>query len=107
MKIKKGDTVQVLTGKDRGCAARSSSPTPRTIGCSSRAPTGSRSTPSRQQTARGSQTGGIVETEAPIHVSNVGFVHPKTGKPGRLGYRIDDEGKKVRVCRSGGNEVDV
>jgi large subunit ribosomal protein L24 len=46
-------------------------------------------------------------TEAPIHVSNVGIIHPKTGKPGRVGYRFNDEGKKVRVVRSGGDEVDL
>jgi large subunit ribosomal protein L24 len=107
MKIKRGDTVQVLTGKDRGLRGKVLVAFPKDDLVLVEGANRVKKHTKQGQSARGSQTGGIVETEAPIHVSNVGYVHPKTGKPGRLGYRIDDDGKKVRVCRSGGNEVDV
>ena len=54
------------------------------------------------QSARGSQTGGIIETEASDPRQQRGVIDPKTGKPGRLGYRVNEDGKKVRVVRSGG-----
>ena len=108
MKIKKGDTVQVLTGKDRGLRGKVIVAYPEDR---PRARRGCQPDQEAHQaaadSARGSQTGGIVVTEAPVHVSNVAYIHPKTGKPGRLGYRFDDDGNKVRVCRSGGDEVDV
>jgi large subunit ribosomal protein L24 len=107
MKIKKGDTVQVLSGKDRGLRGKVIVAYPDSDRVIVEGANRVKKHTKQQQTARGSQTGGIVETEAPIHVSNVGFIHPETGKPGRLGYRIDEEGNKVRVVRSGGSEVDV
>ena len=107
MKIKKGDTVQVLTGKDRGLRGKVIVAFPREDRVLVEGANRIKKHTKQQTSQRGSQSGGIVVTEAPIHVSNVGFVHPKTNKPGRLGYRVDDEGNKVRVCRSAGQEVDV
>jgi large subunit ribosomal protein L24 len=107
MKIKKGDTVQVLTGKDRGLRGKVIVAYPSDDRLLVEGANRIKKHTKQQTSARGSQTGGIVETEAPVHVSNVAFIHPKTGKPGRLGYRFDADGKKVRVCRSGGVEVDV
>ena len=107
MKIKKGDTVQVLTGKDRGLRGKVLVAYPKADRVLVEGANRVKKHTKQGQSARGSQTGGIVETEAPIHISNVAFIHPKTGKPGRVGYRIDDEGNKVRVVRSGGEEVDV
>ncbi len=107
MKIKKGDTVQVLTGKDRGLRGKVLVAYPKQERVLVEGANRVKKHTKQGQSARGSQTGGIIDTEAPIHVSNVAFVHPKTGKPGRLGYRVDADGNKVRVCRSGGEEVDV
>ena len=107
MKIKKGDTVQVLTGKDRGLRGKVIVAYPKDDRVLVEGANRIKKHTKQAQSARGSQTGGIIETEASIHVSNVAFIHPKTGKPGRLGYRVNDEGKKVRVVRSAGNEVDV
>ena len=107
MKIKKGDTVRVVTGKDRGLEGKVIRAFPEAnkvlVEGANRVTRHTKVT----QSARGSQSGGIVTQEAPIHVSNVGLVHPKTGKPGRVGSRLDADGKKVRVLRSGGEEVDV
>ena len=55
-------------------------------------------------TQRGAKTGGIVTQEAPIHVSNV-MVVDTDGKPTRVGYRIDDNGQKVRVARRSGKDL--
>ena len=107
MKIKKGDTVQVLTGKDRGLRGKVLVAYPNEERVLVEGANRIKKHTKQTTSARGSQTGGIVVTEAPVHVSNVAFIHPKTGKPGRLGYRINDDGTKVRVCRSGGNEVEV
>ena len=49
--------------------------------------------------------GGIIKIEAPIHVSNLALVDPKTGKPTRVGYRIDGDGKKVRIAKKSGEEI--
>src|SRR5664280_2343423 len=107
MKIKKGDTVQVLTGKDRGLRGKVLVAYPTDERVLVEGANRIKKHTKQATSARGSQTGGIVETEASVHVSNVAFIHPKTGKPGRLGYRYEADGTKVRVCRSGGNEVDV
>ncbi len=107
MKIKKGDTVQVLSGKDRGLKGKVIQSYPDQERVLVEGANRIKKHTKQTTSARGSESGGIIETEAPIHVSNVAIVHPKTGKPGRIGYRIDAEGKKVRVLRSGGEEVDV
>jgi large subunit ribosomal protein L24 len=59
------------------------------------------------QTDRGSKTGGIITTEAPIHVSNVQLVVEKDGKKvvTRVGYRFDDEGNKIRVAKRTGEDI--
>jgi large subunit ribosomal protein L24 len=56
------------------------------------------------QTQRGAQSGGIVTQEAPIHVSNV-MVVDSDGKPTRVGYRIGEDGKKVRISRRNGKDI--
>jgi large subunit ribosomal protein L24 len=48
----------------------------------------------------------VIEREAPLHISNVQLVCPACGKPSRVGYRINDDGNKVRVCRACGKDVD-
>ena len=57
------------------------------------------------QTASGQQSGGVIEREGPIHVSNVMPVDPKSGKPTRVGIEIED-GKRLRVAKRGGARLD-
>jgi large subunit ribosomal protein L24 len=57
------------------------------------------------QGRRGAKEGGIVTQEAPIHVSNVQIVDPDTKKPARVGYRLDENDKKVRVSRASGKDI--
>ena len=103
MNIKKGDTVRVLSGKDKGKEGQVV-----------------RSIPSKQRVVvekvnmvkkamrptQQNPQGGIISMEAPIHVSNVMLVCPSCGKPVRTGKRINDEGKKVRVCKKCGKDID-
>jgi len=106
MKIKKGDHVQVIAGKDKG-----------------REGTVILAYPDRQkvlvqgvnmirkntkvdyQGRRGAKEGGIVNQEALIHVSNVQVIDPETKKPARVGYRITQDNTKVRVTRPGGKDI--
>ncbi len=103
MKIKKGDLVQVITGKDKGKQGKVIAAYPRS------GPRPRRGRQPRQEAHQGRprppavrKTGGIVTTEAPIHVSNVQLVVEKDGKKvvTRVGYRFDDEGNKIRVCQA-------
>ncbi len=57
------------------------------------------------QGRRGAKEGGIVTQEAPIHVSNVRLIDPDTKKPTRVGYRMDENDKKVRVSRASGKDI--
>jgi large subunit ribosomal protein L24 len=105
MKIKKGDRVIVIAGKDKGRegTVRVADPeTQRVIveGVSMI----KKNTKVNYQGRRGAKEGGIVHQEAFIHVSNVALVDPETKKPARAGYRLDDE-KKVRVARPSGKDV--
>jgi large subunit ribosomal protein L24 len=106
MKIKKGDHVVVIAGKDRG-----------------REGTVILADPGRQkvlvqgvnmikknkkvdyQGRRGAKEGGIMHTEALIHVSNVQVIDPETKKPTRVGYKRGDGDRKVRVTRASGKEI--
>jgi large subunit ribosomal protein L24 len=105
MKIKKGDTVRVVTGKDRGLQGKVIRAFPAEnkviVEGANRVTRHTKIT----QSARGSQTGGIVTQEAPIHVSNVMIVDPKDGKPTRVGYKINEDGTKVRISRRTGAEL--
>ena len=60
----------------------------------------------RHQKARMGDPGGIVDKEATIHISNVAHVDPSSGKPTRIGYKVLDGGKKVRVARRSGEVID-
>ncbi|CAN5716722.1 MAG: 50S ribosomal protein L24 [Thermoleophilaceae bacterium] len=108
LRIKRDDTVKVITGKDRGKTGRVL-----------------RVDPSRQRvfveglnmrkrherpqqvpgTQRGSEVGGVVESEGPIHVSNVMLLDPSSGEPTRVGVRREG-GRRVRVARRSGEKID-
>jgi len=105
MKIKKGDHVVVIAGKDRGregTVILADPGTQRVIvqGVSMI----KKNTKVNYQGRRGAKEGGIVHQEAPIHVSNVALIDPETKKPARAGYRFDGA-KKVRVSRPSGKDI--
>jgi large subunit ribosomal protein L24 len=102
--VKKGDTVQVVAGKDKGLTGKVIQADPATDRVLVEGANRIKKHTKVTQSARGSQQGGIVTQEAPIHVSNVQVVCPSCGKPSRIGHRRsepDDNGKthSVRVCR--------
>jgi large subunit ribosomal protein L24 len=104
MKIKKGDTVLVINGKDKGAKGKviASYPDKQRVLVEgvNRIKKHTRIT----STQRGAQQGGIVTQEASIHVSNV-MVIDHDGKPARVGYRKDDDGRNVRVSRRNGKDL--
>jgi large subunit ribosomal protein L24 len=104
MKVKKGDTVVVIAGKDKGARGKVIMAYPATnrilVEGVNRIKKHTRIT----QTQRGAQSGGIVTQEASIHVSNV-MVVDSDGKPTRVGYRTNDEGKRVRISRRNGKDI--
>lgn len=105
MKIQKGDTVIVLTGKDRGKEGKVLRAFPKTgevlvedVNIVTR---------HQKSKQRGSQ-GQIVQKPMPLPIANVGIKDPKTGKPGRIGYATEGEGektKKVRIVRPSGEKI--
>jgi large subunit ribosomal protein L24 len=107
MKIKKGDLVQVITGKDKGKQGKVIQAFPKEQRVLVEGVNRIKKHTKVGQTARGAQTGGIVTTEAPIHVSNVQLVVEKDGKKvaTRVGYRFDDEGNKIRVAKRTGEDI--
>jgi large subunit ribosomal protein L24 len=105
MKIKKGDRVVVIAGRDRGregTVILADPATQRVLvqGVSMI----KKNTKVNYQGRRGAKEGGIVTQEAMIHVSNVALIDPETKKPARAGYRLDGE-NKVRVTRPGGKDI--
>ena len=104
MKVKKGDTVVVLAGKDKGAKGRVIAAYPKLqkvlVEGVGRVKKHTRISTSQ----RGAQQGGIVTQEAPIHVSNV-MVIDSEDKPTRVGYRKDEEGRSIRVSRRTGKDL--
>jgi large subunit ribosomal protein L24 len=104
MKVKKGDTVVVIAGKDKGAKGKVIQAYPKEnrvlVEGVNRIKKHTRVT----QTQRGAQSGGIVTQEASIHVSNV-MVVDADGKPARVGYRTNDDGRRVRVSRRNGKDI--
>jgi large subunit ribosomal protein L24 len=104
VKIKKGDTVVVIAGKDKGAKGKVIAAYPRQDKVLVEGVNRMKKHEKIRTTQRGSKTGGIVTQEAPIHISNVQLVDSE-GKPTRVGFRIDDSGQKVRVARSTGKDL--
>jgi large subunit ribosomal protein L24 len=105
MKVHKGDTVLVVSGKDKGAKGKvlQAFPTRNKILVEGVNRIKKHTAVSRNE--RGAQSGGIVTQEAPIHVSNV-MVVDSDGKPTRISYRRDDEtGKKVRIAKTNGKDI--
>ncbi|SCE86396.1 LSU ribosomal protein L24P [Micromonospora purpureochromogenes] len=104
VKVKKGDTVVVIAGKDKGAKGKVIAAYPRQDKVLVEGVNRVKKHTRISTTQRGAKTGGIVTQEAPIHVSNVQVVDSE-GKPTRVGYRIDDNGQKVRIARSTGKDL--
>jgi large subunit ribosomal protein L24 len=105
MKIHKGDTVLVISGKDKGAKGKVLQAYPDRNKILVEGVNRIKKHTPISTNQRGSQSGGIVTQEAPIHVSNVMIVD-SDGKPARVGYRVDEEtGKRVRVSRRNGKDV--
>ena len=104
VKVKKGDTVIVIAGKDKGAKGKVIASYPRQDKVLVEGVNRVKKHTRISTTQRGAKTGGIVTQEAPIHVSNV-QVLDSDGKPTRVGYRIDDNCQKVRIARSTGKDL--
>jgi len=104
VKIRKGDTVVVIAGKDKGAKGKVIAAYPRQDKVLVEGVNRVKKHTRIRTTQRGAKTGGIVTQEAPIHVSNVQILD-SDGKPSRVGYRIDDSGQKVRIARSNGKDL--
>ncbi|MET8281083.1 50S ribosomal protein L24 [Micromonospora sp. NPDC049275] len=104
VKVKKGDTVVVIAGKDKGAKGKVIAAYPRQDKVLVEGVNRVKKHTRISTTQRGAKTGGIVTQEAPIHVSNV-QVLDSDGKPTRVGYRFDDNGQKVRIARSTGKDL--
>jgi large subunit ribosomal protein L24 len=102
MKIKKGDNVVVISGRDKGRRGE----VLRVFPAESRLIVQGVHVARRHTKPRMGDPGGIVDKELTIHVSNVAHIDPQSGKPTRIGYRILDGGRKVRVARRSGEVLD-
>ena len=102
MKIKKGDRVRVLTGKDRGKEGE----VMRAIPEKGKVIVDGVNVAKRHQRAtRATTQGGIIDKDMPIPVANVAVVCSSCGKATRVGYRFEPNGTKVRVCRKCGGDL--
>jgi large subunit ribosomal protein L24 len=104
MKVKKGDTVLVIAGKDKGAKGKVIQAYPVRDRVLVEGVNRIKKHTRVSQTQRGAKSGGIVTQEAPIHVSNV-MVIDSDGKPTRVGKKTTDEGKRVRISRRNGKEI--
>jgi large subunit ribosomal protein L24 len=101
-KIRKGDKVVVLAGKDKGRTGEVVQVKPK----EDRAVVRGVNMIKRHQRQNANQEGGIITREAPIHLSNISLVDPKDGKPTRVGFKKLDDGRKVRVAKRSGEQID-
>ena len=100
MKIRKGDTVLVIAGKDKGKEGT----VERVLPKEEKVIVAGVNTAKRHQRARrANEPAGIIDKDMPIHVSNVMLVHK--GKPVRVGYRVEADGSKVRIARPSGEVI--
>ena len=102
-KIKKGDRVIVLTGRDKGKTGEVLSVRPK----EGRATVAGVNTQQRHTRQSAQSEGGIIAKAGAIDLSNLAIADPKDGKPTRVGFRINDDGTKVRVAKRSGEVIDV
>ena len=105
MKVHKGDTVLVVSGKDKGAKGKVIEAFPTRDKILVEGVNRIKKHTAQSQNERGASSGGIVTQEAAIHVSNV-MVVDSDGKPTRVGYRVDEEtGTKVRIAKTNGKDI--
>ena len=105
MKVHKGDTVLVISGKDKGAKGKVIQAYPARNKVLVEGVNRIKKHTAVSTNERGAQSGGIVTQEAPIHVSNV-MVVDSDGNPARIGYRVDEEsGKRVRISKRNGKDI--
>jgi len=101
IKLKKGDEVIVLAGKDRGKRGKITKMYPKVL----KAIVSGVNKVKKHQKPDNNQAGGITDKEMPIHVSNLAFFDSKDNKGVKLGYETNNKNKKIRINRSSGKEV--
>ena len=101
-KIRKGDKVVVLTGKDKGRTGEVVQVMPK----EDRAVVKGINLVKRHQRQTQTQEAGIITKEASIHLSNIAIADPKDGKPTRVGFKLLDDGRKVRFAKRSGDVID-
>ncbi|AQA21828.1 MULTISPECIES: 50S ribosomal protein L24 [Rhodococcus] len=104
MKVHKGDTVLVIAGKDKGAKGKVIQAFPATEKVLVEGVNRIKKHTAVSANERGASSGGIVTQEAPIHVSNVQVVD-SDGNATRVGYRTDENGKRVRISRKNGKDI--
>ncbi|CAM5357916.1 large subunit ribosomal protein L24 [Aquamicrobium terrae] len=100
-KIRKGDKVVVLSGKDKGRSGEVLSVQPKDDTAIVRGI----NIVIRHQRQTQAQEGGLIRKEAPIHLSNLAVADPKDGKPTRVGFKFEKDGKKVRFAKRSGETI--
>jgi large subunit ribosomal protein L24 len=100
-RIRKGDRVVVLTGRDKGKKGEVIRVMPK----EDRALVRGVNMVRRHQRQSAQQEGGIISKEAPVHVSNLAHEDPKDGKPTRIGFKSLDDGRKVRFAKRSGEQI--
>ncbi|GGH25400.1 50S ribosomal protein L24 [Alsobacter metallidurans] len=101
-KIKKGDKVVVITGRDQGKTGEVVQVMPK----ETRAIVRGVNLVKKHQRQTANQEGGIISKEATIHLSNLAVVDPKDGKPTRVGFKVLEDGRKVRFAKRSGDLID-
>ena len=102
LKIKKGDKVVVLTGRDKGRTGEVLSVQP----SEGRAVVQGINLVKRHQRQTVQQEGGIISKESSVDLSNLAIMDPKSGKPTRVGFKVLDDGRKVRFAKRSGDLID-
>ena len=102
-RIRKGDTVIVLTGREKGKRGA----VLRVLRKDDRVLVQGVNMVKRHTRPSAQNAGGVVEKEAALHISNVALVDPKLGKPTRVGYKFLDDGRKVRFAKNSGEVIDL
>ncbi len=103
MKLKVGDKVRVIAGSSKGKEGKIT----KTLRKEDRVIVEGVNLVKKHKKGNGQETGGILEVEAPIHVSNVMLIDPKTKKPTRIGYKLDEKSnKKERISKKSNEKID-
>ena len=102
LRIRRGDTVVVISGKEKGKRGE----VERVIPAKERVVVGGVNIRTRHARPSQQNQEGLYTFEAPMHVSNVMLVDPDSGEPTRVGYRFDENGRKVRVAKRSGSDID-